>query len=792
MACAELYHAISNIIEKKKTLVNLRASEEKFHALIDAAKDGIAIIDERGKITQWNSACEKIFGYTKKEVLGKTLQFLMPPDRAHSFDQARKRISADLKDKSSGAMSMEPMNMSGIRKDGSLVQTEMSTSYFAQGSKWQGLAIIRDVTERKNAELEILYAKEKFRVYVENSPVAVFVANPEGKYEYVNEAASKLLGYSREELLTMSIPQLIFEEALQASLKMFDEVKETGRFLSEVVLKKKDGLPVYVILNSVKLPNGEVIGFCENITERKQLEDGLKESEEKFRSIVENSSDQIFMLDRDGRFLSINKTAAELFGMSPKEMIGKSMFERFPETIAAQFSRNIKNVFDTGKSMFIEEKMVVKGLELYNSTSLNPVRNDSGRVIAVTGIVRDITESKKAETALKNSEEQFRSLSENSPDMIFINQKGKLVYVNEETENVMGYTREEFYSPNFNFLQLIAPEFKEQVKLKFIKHLAGKELGQYECRLVTKDGQMRDAIINSRLINYNDEPAILGIVTDITERKNAENEILQQTERLKATFAASPDAIMSIDMKGNIVDCNEEMLRLFLYPSKESIIGKSFLKLAAETERKRASTYFQAVFENNKVIRNKEFTGIKSNGEEFIIEISVSLLKDYSGQLAGVIASARDITERKKAEERIRLLSSVVQQAIEGIAVSDNQGKILFVNAAWLKMHNFNEDEEKKLIGQWIMKFYYTQQLESINDTLQPNNVFRGRITQVRKDGTTFAALASLSPLRNQKGQIIGVIHMAKPLTEIVRDIRDVKSTNPYNLKKDEAAEVNK
>jgi len=146
------------------------------------------------------------------------------------------------------------------------------------------------------------------------------------------------------------------------------------------------------------------------IIEHKQAKDALKESDEKLRSIVENSSDQIFMLDKNCKFLSINKAAANLSRKSPNEMIGKSLFEIFPETIAAQFSKNIKNVFDTGKSIFIDEKMVMQDREFYNSTALNPVKDGSGRVIAVAGIVRDITERKVAEEKIKKQNIQLKKL----------------------------------------------------------------------------------------------------------------------------------------------------------------------------------------------------------------------------------------------------------------------------------------------------------------------------------------------------------------------------------------------
>jgi PAS domain S-box-containing protein len=405
--------------------------------------------------------------------------------------------------------------------------------------------------------------------------------------------------------------------------------------------------------------------------------------------------------------------------------------------------------------------------------------------------------------------------------MIFINQKGRIVYVNKEAETAMGYTKEEYYAADFNFMRLIAPDFKELVKVNFSKHLSNQEIGPYESKLVTKNGQTKDAIINSRIIQYNSEPALLGIATDITERKKAEleaadakekfmvyvenspvaifvanpqgkyeysneaasellgysreellhmsipqlsfeqdlpmalkkfsevnetgrslsemalkpkqglpvyvilnaiklpdgnllafcenvterkkaeKEILLQTERLKATFSASPDAIISLDLKGNVSDCNDEAVKLFQYPSKESLIGRNALQLIKEAGRQQAFSDLQGVLQSNKTIRNVEYVGLKANGADVLLEVSVSVLKDDSGHTAGLIATAEDITERKKIEEKIRLLSSVVEQTVEGIAVSDLKGQILFVNSAWLKMHDY-DIHDQSLIGQGL------------------------------------------------------------------------------------------
>ncbi len=658
---SELVNTVFKAAKEKRAFDALKGREERFRTMVEYAKDGIVLINEEGVITFWNRAAEQIFGYTASETLGQSLHMIMPPKRAQGFDEARKQMFAGIKEKGFAGFQNRVVEMPGLRKTGEVVPTEISMSILTISGKWQGLAIIRDITDRKNALAALEHSEENFRSLAENSPNMIFI-NQKGKLVYVNKEATASMGYSKDELYTptFNFLKLIAPESLDL-VKVNFAKHQSGQNLSpyECKLVTKDGTVKDALINSRLINyNGEpaLLGIAADITERKRVELEALYARENFRIYVENSPVAIFVATPEGKYEYVNAAASKLIEYSKEELLTMSI-----------------------------------------------------------------------------------------PQLIF-----------EED------------------LPIALEKFKEVNE-------TGRSLS--ELRLKAKSGSQVFVILNAVKLP---DGKLLAFCENVTERKKAEDEILLQTERLKATFAASPDAILSIDLNGNIVDCNEEALRLFLYPAKGNLIGRSSLQLLAETEHQRGLEDLSSALEYDKIIRNKEYIGLKSNDEKVILDVSISTLKNANGQIAGIIATGRDITERKNAEKQIRLLSSVVEQTVEGIAVSDSDGKILFVNSAWLKMHQFETDEG--LIGQWVMRFYCSQQLEAIDYTLGPETVFRGRLTHVHKDGTTFQTLATLSPLKNDRGDIIGVIHMAKNLTEIVRDIRAAQQQSPCDIgKKSEA-----
>jgi two-component system sporulation sensor kinase A len=388
------------------------------------------------------------------------------------------------------------------------------------------------------------------------------------------------------------------------------------------------------------------------------------ESETQYRQLVELAQEGVWVLDADYNTVFVNPKMAKLLGYAESEMIGKSLFE-FLKTEHVNIAKQYLSKYKQGVLTNFEYEFTRKdGSSIYTDIVSSPLKDDEGNFSGTLALVADITERKRTETALKNSEEQFRNLAEQSPNMIFINHKGKIIYANKEAEEAMGYTKEELYSPDFNFMCLIAPEFKELVKAKFTKHMAGEDIDPYEYRAVRKDGTTINAINNTKIIDYNGEPALLGVVTDITEIKKMKEAVIESEEKFRAIADSALDAIVLIDDKQKIVYWNPAAERTFGYPRREAL-GKEATCLIPAQRRKRVEKQTEKPKGNGlkPFAETLEMVGCKKNGAEFPIEISSSLVQIRERKYT--VAIVRDATERKRMQKKLNDYSSYLKYMVE-------------------------------------------------------------------------------------------------------------------------------
>jgi PAS domain S-box-containing protein len=404
------------------------------------------------------------------------------------------------------------------------------------------LEIATDITERKKAEEELRESEEKYRVMAHNIPGMVYRGFPDWSVEIIS-GSKEICGYTTEEINS--------KEEGWLSIVHPDDKEKIFQEGSELSKAKKDLIQYYRIIDkkgnirwiedrktSLFTKRGEfrgIDGIVVDITERKNADEELRESEERFRKIFDEGPLGMMLTGLDLRFLKVNSTLSRMLGYSEEELLNLS----FPDiTHPDDVTKDIENAkklrngeiafYNTDKRYIRKDKDV---LWIYLTATL--IRDEDEKPLYFLTMVEDITERKMAEKSLHESEEKFRTLAEKSPNMIFINNQGKVVFANEKCEELMGYSKEEFYSPEFDFISLIAPEDKELIMDSFKRHMKGEEVEPYEYSLIARNGKRIDALQTSKLIEYGAGTALLGIITDISERKKSEKKLEEKVDELE-------------------------------------------------------------------------------------------------------------------------------------------------------------------------------------------------------------------------------------------------------------------
>jgi PAS domain S-box-containing protein len=493
----------------------------------------------------------------------------------------------------------------------------------------------------------------------------------------------------------------------------------------------------------------------------------LRKSESQYRAIVEDQTELINRYDASGTILYVNDAYARLYNQTPETMIGRKQSEFLDEAtlqVLAQIKSalTVENPVVTGQHTLTNQTGEVIWLEWRD----RGIFNDAGEPIEYQGVGRDITEQKHAELALLESEEKFRTLSDKSPNMIFINQAGKIIYVNEACVEIMGYSKEQFYADDFSFKILIAPESLPLILENFETHARGEEIPPYEADLITRDGRRLIAIHATRLITIDRKPAILGIMTDVTSRRASEEALI----RLNKAVDSSGEVIFMTDPEGVLTYVNPRFTQIYGYQPEE-VIGQATPRiLSSGLMPPEVYEDFWSRIRRGEIFR-AEFINQTRSGRIVPVEISVNPIKNESGEITGFLAAQRDISERRAMEEELRaseeLYRAVAESAFVGIGISDAEEKLSYVNPTFAQMLGYSQEEMQ---GRPITDFMN----EAAGRTALSQSALRRdtghrnqyELPMLRKDGSERLMQVSASPLLNESGKFESILAVVTDLTE--------------------------
>ncbi|MBW2333696.1 MAG: PAS domain S-box protein [Deltaproteobacteria bacterium] len=687
---------------ESKSSMELSKSEARYRQLVENPLVAVWQADTQGRFVFINKRLADMSGYSQDEVIGMSMMVPIAPElRPWLAERLQKRKGANfLPDVVEAEM---------IRKDRSRYTALVAPArlYDAKGKFIGFIGSMIDISDRKRAEESLQKAHNELERLVDEKTAELSKTikllkgeiskrkQTKEKLEHQKKHLESLFKYSSLAIVTLDEKQTIiscnrdFEKLFQ-----FEESEIVGKNLDELITgqqyikdavsytketlegkaihgygerKKKDGTNIYVEIFGVPVViDGKLVGaygIYQDISERKQAEERLRESEERYRSIVEYSHDGILIVDESYRFTYVNEELCRILGRSAKEIIGQD-FRKFLDDESRELvsTRYILRQKGEQTPPRYEFNVVRKNGEKRRVEISSTVIKDSANNLKTVAQLLDITERKQAE-------DLFRTLFDRSPVGLFIIQDRKFQLINPQFLELTGYKEDEFIGKDS--LTFILPEDRNIVRENTIEMLTGKLTLPFELRVINKTGETRWIEQTITSIHYNGRSAVLGYYVDISESKLVEQELRKSEERYRMLFKQSPLGIMHFDQKGVIVDCNEKFIEIMGSP-REKLIGFDMLKSLRD---KKMLSAIKTALSGGTGYYEGDYLSV-TGGKLTPMRAIYNRITSEDGSFLGGVSLYEDITERKRAEEELRDSEERLKTILDSI-----QAGIVCINA---------------------------------------------------------------------------------------------------------------
>ena len=540
-----MFAVAHDITERKRIEQALRENEATFRNLFDNAPVAYHELDTEGRFTRINHTEELLLGYTSEELKGRyPWEIIVESDSRQS-----------VKEKLSGRQQLLPIERTFIRKDGSLISVlNEDRAILDANGKISGIrSTLQNITELKRAEKVLHESELRYRQLFESNPNPTWICEVETlKFLAVNQAATRLFGYSVEEFQQLTTKDLRPPEDLPFFTDYIEQVKAGVENFNSIRLQKKDNtiIEAEITLQAINFAGKRArLTLITDVTERKRQEKELHASQQLLKLVIDTLPQAVWWKDSAGVFLGANRFIAELSGFdSPEEMIGLTDYDMPWTKEEADFYRECDCRVQTSgiaELNIIESQLQIDGRQALISTNKVPLRSLAGEIVGVLGTFADITEQRRAEIALQNSRDYLDRIINEVADPIFvINRRHELTLINDALCKLMNRTREETIGKTvLDFLDAkqaaISWDQDEQV-------FATKTESRTEEHILNPNGETRVTIHKKNYyIDKNGEEYIVGVILDITESKLLEAKLREQAEHLSAVVQTQSDIATS-------------------------------------------------------------------------------------------------------------------------------------------------------------------------------------------------------------------------------------------------------
>jgi PAS domain S-box-containing protein len=751
VSCLEI---VRNITERKRAEEARREAEEEKSALLEEAPVGIIHADLKGKITYVNKRFESESGYSREEIVGKS-GFQLDWFPAGTMRHLTKRMAARLRG-SPGKHWETPFKC----KDGRWIWIELEGKILRRLGVPVGFQIIaRNITERKRAEEALQAEKNKLQSLIDSMEDTITIQDTEFNIIYQNEPSMIASGgdhvgekcywaYEGQESICEECPvEKAFKDGKSHTTERRTAISGEVAFWENTA-------------NPIRDAAGRVVSCLElarNITERKKQEQALADEATRRRLLVDQSLDGIAVLDVDAKVVEANQRFAEMLGYTLEEVRELHTWDwdkKFPPEKILEMGRNVDE-----KGFHLETQHTRKDGSIIDvDISINAAMFGGQKLIFCVG--RDVTERKRAEEALKDSEQSYRELADSITEVFFaMDEHLRYTYWNKASEILTGVRAEDALGKSL--LEVFPDTPGTRRAEKVYRDVLRTQQSQTFVNEFNIDGRHYTFEISA----YPSRDGISVFVRDITERKQTEEALQQSEEKYRALFDSTVIGTIVIDAETmKVVMANKAAAKIFGLSSVEEGMGANPLDFAPPEGKERVlELIVKELFEQD-LQQTHEFRMITKDGREIWVSATAARIM-HEGRLAGLV-SLTDITVRKEMEEAIKQAAeewrNTFDSISDAISIHDREFRILRANKAFADIFHMKPSQ---IIGKHCYELHKGEKPKSGCPQKQTLATEKPAVTEFYESHLGKFLLESTSPIFNEKGEIVGIVHVTRDIT---------------------------
>jgi len=760
---------ITDITDRKLAEEALKISEDRYRKVVENAREGIVVIRDNHVVFA-NRRAEEILGNEFRELTSIPFSELL-------FPADRERVTEEFASLINGPVEFKQMELCLLDRDGKEKWLESNMVPISWENESAVLMFFNDIGRRRTMEKALRESESRYRTLVETSPDAIALVDISGKLIMGNRRLAELFDFnSVDSMLGLDVMDLVYPEDREKALlnsRLIIESSETVNV--EFRLAKKDGNPFFADISTVMVKetgketatrpstfiaiirditlrkNEETelhkyrheledlvnqrtselkktnVNLEKEIEERKNIEHSLRESESKYRLLVDNVPEVITLIDPNGKVLFVNDVGTRDMHAPAGEIIGKTLWDYFPREVADDHMESIRTAIDSGEEVYEEARSIIDGQVRWHDTTIHPIEDEGGEIYCVMIIARDITQRKHADELVRESEEKYRALVEaTDTGYIILDADCNVIDANSEYVRMSGHTKLKDIRGR-NVLEWTFPSVRDKSQAGFDRCLEQGYIRNFEIEFGQPDGKTIPVEINARVVDSDEGTRILALCRDVSEKRRDHEALLESEEFSRAIIEHSPIGISIRSRTGRLLGYNQAWQEIWSIPDDEirrylknenySLDFDEHDSYLGEWLEKVEKIYLEGGYLHVPEVQSKKHR----SGKQHWLSQHFYALKNTSGEVNRVIILTEDITNRKiaenalrESEKRFRELADLLPQTVFETNI---EGFITFSNTQGFVTSGFSREDLEK--GIHVLDLFPPEEKERVVRRMQ-------------------------------------------------------------------------